>query len=296
MNICLVCDSFPPEDGGGIGTYISNLARALVLKGNNVYVVCKTMENETEEELTNGLTIIRKKPSYFPVLERLLPGIGWSLQVKKICDTLIKAKQLDIIEFPNWEAPGFIFQVFNKSFPCVVRVHTPFFETLKMDFSSASLPQKMICKMENYSCKLSHSLVSSTKAHANTIAKEYDYNLSAFKIIPLGIDVHKNAKQSDGKNSHNLLYVSRLENRKGTLTLLKAIPKLVEYYPRLTVNIIGKDRPHAPNDMLFTDYFLENFGAFKSNVNFLGFVGDRELLLYYNEATAFVVPSIYESF
>lgn len=61
MNICLVCDSFPPEDGGGIGTYISNLARALVLKGNNVYVVCKTMENETEEELTNGLTIIRKK-------------------------------------------------------------------------------------------------------------------------------------------------------------------------------------------------------------------------------------------
>jgi glycogen(starch) synthase len=297
MNICLVCDSFPPEDGGGIGTYISNLSRALALKGNNVYVICKTMKKDMDENYTNGVTVIRRKPRYFPIVERLLPGIGWSLQVKKICDHLIKTKKVNVIEFPNWGAPGIVFQLLNRKFPCVVRVHTPFFETLKIDFNQPSLSQRLTCSMEKYSCKLAHSLVSSTKAHASTIAVEYDYELSDFQIIPLGIDVDKNVTQPlHTEHRYNLLYVSRLENRKGTLTLLRAIPKLVKVFPDLQVNIIGRDRPHAPNDTLFKEYFMSNFGEFESNVNFLGFVEDHELLAYYQEATAFVVPSIYESF
>jgi len=296
MNICLVGDAYPPEGIGGIGTYLKNLANALAHEGNKVFVITKTSSEEKVEQVNENLIIYWKHVKYIPLLERFFPGLGWCLQVNKLCNQLIKSKGIDIIEFPNWESPGLIFQIFNKRFPNIVRTHTPFFETLKLDFEQPTFSQRMMCKMEELSCKLSHGLVSSTRAHAKFIAQEYDLLLSDFSIIPLGIEPKLEVKRLDTEFTKTLLYVSRLENRKGTTTLLSVVPKLVSVFPDLKLNIIGKDRPHAPGNLFFRDYFNQEYPEYKENVNFLGFVSDDELDRYYKEADIFVVPSVYESF
>ena len=39
LKICLVSNRFPPEDGGGIGTYIYNLAKSLLQRGHKIVVI-----------------------------------------------------------------------------------------------------------------------------------------------------------------------------------------------------------------------------------------------------------------
>lgn len=299
MKICLVCSFYPPDDGGGIGTYIYTLSNALVAKGHSVTVVCRAPEDAVDNPQPN-LTIIRRRPRFIRLLERFVPGISWSYQVSKICKQLIAEDKVDVIEFANWEGAGFIFQRQNPTFPVVVRVHTPFFETVKIEGGNPTFKQKAVCFMEKFSCDNAHSLVSSTVAHANTIADEYNYNIEQFTILPLGIpDTRKPENEvvewPQGK-APNLLYVSRLEHRKGTLTLLEAVPEMVAEHPDLRIHIVGKDRPHAPEGKFFKAYFAEHYPDYTDNVIFHGFVADEDIDGFYNDATLFVVPSVYESF
>ncbi|GAA6174008.1 glycosyltransferase family 4 protein [Colwellia sp. KU-HH00111] len=297
MNICLITTGFPPENGGGIGTYIYNLAKGFVAIGHTVHVISPTSQSNYSVEQVEKLIVHRLPKKYLPKIEAYLPGMRWSFQVYQLIKKLHKQSPIDIIEFPNWEAPGVISQLLLK-IPTVVRMHTPFFETLSLDSDNISFSDKMVCNAEEWSCKKANQLISSTRCHANTIIDQYKIDIDDISIIPLGIiDKYQVLKSRDLDNtSFKILYVSRLENRKGTLAFLNSIPLIHEQYQNIQIDIIGSDRPHAPGDIKFQQYFNENLGNFSEVVTFHGFVDDQMLDRFYTEADLFVVPSVYESF
>jgi glycogen(starch) synthase len=182
--------------------------------------------------------------------------------------------------------------------PVVVRVHTPFFETLGLDSEHITFGDKVVCKLEEWSCKKATKLVSSTHSHAKVISDEYEIPREQFTIIPLGI-IDKNPENNIERCTNEeikLLYVSRLENRKGTLALLEALPLLNQQSSNFHINIIGSDRPHAPGGVKFQEYFKQKYADLSNKVSFHGFVDDEELDRFYRQADLFVVPSVYESF
>lgn len=301
MNICLITTGFPPDNGGGIGTYIYNLAKGLVKLGHTVQVISPTsgsdyIQNYIQDNV-DEITIHRLPKKALPKIERLLPGLRWSFQVYQLIKQLNQQKSIDVIEFPNWEASG-VFSQWLLRIPVVVRVHTPFFETLGLDSEHITFGDKVVCKLEEWSCKNANKLVSSTRSHAKTISDKYLIPIEKFTILPLGIIDKASGRtvKHSVDDGIKLLYVSRLENRKGTLALLEALPLLNQQSNNFHIDIIGSDRPHAPGGIKFQQYFKQNYADLSDKVSFHGFVDDEELDRFYRQADLFIVPSVYESF
>jgi len=297
VNICLVSTGFPPENGGGIGTYIYNLSKGLVVLGHTVHVITPTGQSYYTVEQEDKLFVHRLPKQSLPILESYFPGIRWSFQLYQLIKELHKKSPFNLIEFPNWEASGVVSQLL-LNIPVVVRLHTPFFETLSLDSDNVTFGDKMVCRFEQWSCNKADQLISSTRCHAQTIVDEYGIDIDDICILPLGI-IDKNNIAADKKTTSEkfrLLYVSRLENRKGTLAFLKSLPLIHQQCQNIQVDIIGTDRAHAPGDIKFQQYFKENFNALSEVVTFHGFVDDQTLDIFYKNADLFVVPSVYESF
>ena len=297
MNVCLITTGFPPDNGGGIGTYIYNLAKGLVKLNHTVHVISPAQTTCYQKENYDGIIVHRLPKKTLPKVEHLLPGFRWSFQVYRLIKKLHQQYALDVVEFPNWEASGVVSQLLIN-IPVVVRVHTPFFETLGLDSETVSFGDKVVCTLEKWSCIKATKLVSSTHCHAKTISDKYFIPIDKFTILPLGIiDKNPNALLNDSKNDAiKLLYVSRLENRKGTLALLEALPLITQQSEHFHLDIIGADRPHAPGNIKFKQYFDANLAEFSHQVIFHGFVSDEALDNFYRQADLFVVPSVYESF
>ena len=82
LSICLVSTGYPPEDGGGIGTYTFNLAMGLKEDGHRVVIVTQTRKAD-QKDIHEGIPVYRYKSRYIPKLERLVPGLAWSRFIGK---------------------------------------------------------------------------------------------------------------------------------------------------------------------------------------------------------------------
>jgi glycosyltransferase involved in cell wall biosynthesis len=297
VNICLISTGFPPDNGGGIGTYIYNLSHGLVKLGHSVHVIYPAKQSAYSHDIVDEINVHRLPKKILPKIEGYFPGVRWSYQVYKLIKKLHQRQCFDVIEFPNWEAPGVISQFF-LNIPSVVRVHTPFFETLGLDSDTILFGDKTVCHLEKYSCKKANQLISSTKCHAKTIVTEYQMAIDKVHILPLGV-IDKNPHSTIKSNQDNIwkvLYVSRLENRKGTLAFLQSLTLIHNKYKNIQIDIIGSDRTHAPGERKFEQYFNETYPELVNVVTFHGFVEDHEIEKFYTNADIFVVPSVYESF
>jgi phosphatidylinositol alpha-mannosyltransferase len=110
------------------------------------------------------------------------------------------------------------------------------------------------------------------------------------QIIPNGIDLQKYKPQSVAKSSktRNILFIGRLERRKGLKYLLDAFARLADGSCELRIAGNGPDRQKLED---YTKKLSLN------NVRFLGFVSDEEKLKLLAEADVFCSPAIYgESF
>ncbi len=117
-------------------------------------------------------------------------------------------------------------------------------------------------------------------------------------IIPNGIDcarfaaadIQPIAKFNDGRP--NILFVGRLEKRKGFRHLLRAYPLIKKSIPDARLLVVGaySEKDKAP----FVRYVRQHKIR---GVHFIGYVSPEELPRYYHTATVFCAPSTgFESF
>lgn len=125
-------------------------------------------------------------------------------------------------------------------------------------------------------------------------ASEYVRSLTdePVSIIPNGIDLskYKVMKQSGVNPGKTILYIGRLEKRKGVNYLLHAYSLLVTKNPDVNLIIAGDGPDRETLEYLASDLNL-------GNVTFTGYVTDEEKLELLQEADVFCAPALYgESF
>jgi phosphatidylinositol alpha-mannosyltransferase len=109
-----------------------------------------------------------------------------------------------------------------------------------------------------------------------------------YRIIPNGIDVERFAGARpipalrDGKL--NILFVGRVEKRKGLKHLLRALPLVREHVPNVRLIVVGDGALRRGFQRL-----VERKGW--PDVVFAGQIGDEDLPAYYASADAFCAPS-----
>lgn len=304
MNICVVSNGFPPDDAGGIGVYVYHLVSGLVKLGHTVFVITRSAGGKDIAETINGVTVYRSKPRHLPKLEKWFPGLIWSRYVAQKIEEIDRKCCLDVVEFQNWEGVGLWYLLKRRHKLTVVRLITPYFETLALDKKKADITfsDRFICWMEKRASLMADRLLAPTHQHADFISKAYNLQPGRVQVVLLGIQVpelpvnYVESKCTRKSDKLRVLYVSRFEHRKGTITLFAAIPRVLDACPDVEFIFIGRDRNHAPGGMPFKDYFLKHYAPYHAGVKFLGVVSNDELEANYRNSDIFVVPSLYESF
>jgi len=109
------------------------------------------------------------------------------------------------------------------------------------------------------------------------------------KVHRMGIDLEKfeySERKIQPEEPIKLLTIGRLVEKKGHEYAIKAIAKLITKYKNVIYIIAGDGPLRVELESLVTEFGLENY------VNFLSNVGDDELLNLFMESHIFVLPSL----
>jgi glycosyltransferase involved in cell wall biosynthesis len=151
-------------------------------------------------------------------------------------------------------------------------------------------------------------VVPNSQATVHMLQEAYGLALcpDQYRVIPHGIE----PVAEDQVRPFNLtrppdvltvLYVGRLEKRKGILDLFAAIPLVLARLPNVRFLIAGNDNSAsdgflARHGQTYAAHFAEEYRACAAQVEFLGPVSEEKLQQLYQTCDLFVAPSLYESF
>src|SRR5829696_5990230 len=114
MKICLVSQQYPPDTAaGGIGTQTMLKAQHLARRGHTVHVVSSTLDGPARVARDGDVTVHRLPyPTVdTPFCETSVLWIGFSYAVAAKLADLTERIDFDLIEFPEYGAEGFVYQI-----------------------------------------------------------------------------------------------------------------------------------------------------------------------------------------
>jgi glycosyltransferase involved in cell wall biosynthesis len=309
MRAGIFSPSFPGINGsGGIPVYTRSLATALVELGHEAHVLIHDETGALDRRFTvDGVHVHTVVPRYARVISRWLRGSRESVQTSLAALRLCRRHDLDWFEFPNFDAMGVPFAALARRAPAslspppaVVRLHTSTAECLAIEGRPLTVADRFDVWREQAQCARAASLVVSTRAHARHMAGELAVPEERIGILPLGIpDGARPELQAPRprKTPPTIVYVGRLEPRKGTIDLFHAVPRVLAAVPDARFVVVGVDRPLAPGGLTHAAWLEQNLSPeARARVELTGFVDDAARERLVEEADVFVAPSLYESF
>ncbi len=260
---------------GGVTAHVSHLARELGRSGHQVQVLAPHSPSRTCEDADKFVPLGRSVP---------LPSGGsiarvslsWWLYRK--VRSLLQEEDFDIIHLHEPMAP--ILPLCVLEFSHAVNVGT----------FHATNNNSHLYKLSQPITKRWHQRLHGGIA-VSPAAKRYVNNTfpGEYKIIPNGIDLDHftdNAapwpQYRDGKT--NILFVGRLEKRKGLKYLLEAYSKLKWEFPDIRLLVVGPGNPDKDSHRILGAQNLQD-------VEFIGPVSQMDLPRYYASADIFCSPA-----
>lgn len=309
--IVLVSRHLPPSAFGGIATFTVDLARSLAARGHLVHVIAQSPDiNRVDVE--DGVWVHRLLPTAVePHKEVRAIGMpedlwNWSATALSEARRIATHRMIDVIEAPIWDCEGIAF-LLDRSWPLVTSLHTP------LEFWLRSNPEWLAKRdwMLSYGGPMlaserkvmteSHGIRANSRAIVKDIEKAYGirFRPQAVRVVPHGLgDSPVVPKTTRSDDRVEVLFVGRLERRKGIDVLLDAIPEVCGCLPAVRFRLIGDKTLLNDNGRTYEQQFWASPGSeqLRGRVLFDGKVGDLERDTAYANCDIFVGPSRYESF
>ena len=311
MKIWFLTGEFAPDFGGGIGTYVENCAKMFAEAGDDVTVIVRSLKENKEEKTKEGYKVVRFRQGEGEYYTYLGYDNALAYQYYEVIMKLIdKYGKPDVIEMQEYNAYGqYIIQnklMLNekiKDIPLVVHLHTPSFETLKINqFNTYEAPFYWIGEMEKFCIKGADALLCPSQFLADKL--QYLVPDKKINVINLPFDIDKgelekyqesNPIKSDKKT---LLYFGRTEYRKGVIQMLKGAEKLWEKGLDFKVKIIGGDVKLESKGTFIGEELKKKYAKYieSGNLEMLDPIPHLDLIPHILSATAVTIPSLYENF
>jgi glycosyltransferase involved in cell wall biosynthesis len=309
--ICLVSREYPPETHwGGIGTFTYHLARGLYNIGCQVDVICFTFGPESCVD-DNGVTLHRIQSPKVPFTHKtwwdltkyaLFPfSLFYSYKVMKKIEELSANRPYDVIDFPEHIGEGFC-SILMKKWTTLVRLYTPLslIGELGLRRSTNILDYLLIRFIEKYSIANATLVTSPSQNLANLVADKFKIR-KKIEIVYNPVDTDQFSpfieEEKKDRSRVNILFVGRLEDRKGVHVLAQAIPEVLRESRDVYFTLLGRDCPGLEGISSMKDYIiniLDQSGC-RNNVHFADPVPYTGLSNQYRSADIVVVPSLYDN-
>ena len=270
MKILQVSDSYYP-DPGGVSEVLYHLTKALRNRGNEVHILTGGHPDAKEEK---GVTRLGRRMS----IRANKSEINWTFspglfpKVKRFIDE----NSFDVIHTHGPFAPNISFlALFYSNSVNVATFHTSFsgfnyYKLSKLLFTSISK------KIDGSICVSKHAL-EEIYPH---------FPKGNYKIIPNGVDTSrfspKGKKLKEFSDKKVILFLGRLDPRKGLPVMLRAFPLIKKEIPDAILLVAGKGVPpeNVPEDL-------------KKSVIFKGMIPNEMVPVYYRSADLYCSPALY---
>lgn len=286
MKIGLICP-YNLSRPGGVGSYVRSLQVELKRRGHDVKIIAPTGRDEPKEQGEDIISLAESVPFHTPF--RTTVDVSYKVDGDEI-DQCLARENFDILHFHEPWVPRMPMQILTRSH-CIniATFHAKLPESIfHRSFEKAIAPYtKQVFKDLDYFTAVSEAAASYVRQLTND---------APIDIVPNGINLKeynpakiKSIEKYDD-DVKTILYVGRLEGRKGVIWLLRAYRKLLETHPNIRLLITGD----GPKREMLEDYVHEHQ---LPNVEFLGFVSEEEKLRLLKTADLFCSPALFgESF
>lgn len=310
LRICLLSSEYPPHDTEGVARLTHLMAQGLSALGHEVHVIKEGKVDHTT--FYDGAYVHEVHPVQFRYLNYRNNGyfnLAWCLNyshaVYERVRSLVINHQIQIVDSPLWRFEGLVTAV-AEEVPVVVRLVTSMKQLATMD-GYADLETQLFGDLEARFLELSRGLIPISRAIQQTCAQVYGINFSnrPHRVIHAGLKPLPEVEILPFNGQHKaepiILFVGRLEKRKGILSLFQAIPQVLQSFPKAQFWLVGKDNSEndgfaAAHQLTYPQYFQKKYRAYTDRVRFLGYADDSKLGSLYQICDLFVAPSLYESF
>jgi glycogen synthase len=301
LRILILSWEYPPRIVGGLGKHVHRLSLALAEAGHTVHVVTREHPDAPAEEDTDGVHVIRVG-EYPPVIgfDELIPWVlQFNVGVLERATKLLLEEEVDLIHAHDWLV-GYAAAGLKNLFdlPLVSTIHATEFGR-HQGFLPGPM-NKLIHQIEWWLTYESRRTITCSRYMHDQVHEIFEHPTAKMDVIPNGVDLDTVSAPTGveefraetlglGPDEKLIFFAGRLEYEKGVQTVLDALPLVLKDVPvRFIVAGVGTHedelRAHALRDGL------------DGEVEFLGFVPEDELKMYYAAADLAVVPSLYEPF
>lgn len=282
MKIGIVCP-YNILKGGGVQEHVRAMHAELLLRGYDAKIITPQPRDAETLVLPNvifvGTSTDFRSPTHTSI------QISVSVNGDKIAQMLDR-EQFDILHFHEPWVPDLSRQILTRSNAInIATFHAKIPETLM----SRSIVKVVTPYMKSV-LKYFH-LFTAVSASATEYARSLTED--PIHIVPNGIDLaayHQQPKRSDRSGLKSILYIGRLERRKGIKYLLQAYKILSLADPDVRLIIAGDGPDREKLELLAEDLELPN-------IEFLGYISEKTKHQLLAEADLFCSPAVYgESF
>jgi len=305
VNICLVSRELYPFQKAGIGVYVYNLSKTLAQHGHRVFIVT-SKDNQTKYSCTEfgdqNITVLGVDVfSELRLFEEF--NFMYSYGVYCVLVKLIEEVTIDIIEFADYFGESFFSVLYKKvtgkllGIPFVMKLHTPTFEC---NVHNGLLePANVMTQQEDFAIQkidYVYAISDFMKYTIETRLQRDDIEV-LYNMIEIFRD-NRMDKSDEIIKDRYVLYVGRLEDRKGIDILIKAAVKLLNSVTKnIKFIIIGKDVISGKSYKTVKSEMIEIIpDSLQPYFEWKDPLGHDELKKYYQNALVSVFPSRFEGF
>lgn len=317
MKVGILSREYPPlTHVGGIATYSAAAARLFADHGHEVHVVCNGPETRVTTE--DGVTVHRVamlehhfpsarlfypwRAAYRKHLPHYLDALTWARTAARYI-----AKAMDFDSFDAWEWPETMgegallpHQGPDDKPRRICRIHTGWMD----DSADNALERHLLLRLQRRSCENADRVVSPSRHMADHYAPrplgyrgEVSVNRNPLRLWEEPVDWAV-------KGPGHLLYVGRVEWRKGLQVLLAALDSLGPAGAGLRLRVVGHRHPPSRAEDKACQDILDRHLAERSSasavtgytVEYAGPSPHDGMRKHYDWAEVLVIPSLMENY
>ena len=300
LKLCFVSQGYGPGRDG-ISRFTTDLARGAAAAGHEVHVVTRSAAGRSVD-FEAGVWVHRL-PAADPPPQTAAVILGRDYAhaagvYHEVARVHAACGGLDLVSAPIWMCEGAVCQLDDR-WPTLLTLQTTMKTVAGMAGTTGDPAYvRGLIALEAATAKRAAFVCASSRASLARVRSEVGGLCGETFVVPHGTEdaaARHPHRATDGRV--RILFVGRIEARKGVDVLLEAAYRVLPEFPSADLVLVGADNPTGGATCLdrLRQVMAEDPGL-RSRITLAGEVDEESLWRHYAECDVFVLPSRYESF